>query len=314
MTTTITIIQTDSPSSNWPQWPGLYDNDTSGIHHKRAGDGQTSTSSDRQWSNTDDLLNQLIQLLMQFNGNGNEGNTGDGPDSGGAIGRHHGGGGCHHHHCDAPEDGTSGSSGKTHGTSSDSDATDSTQASSRSGKDQPALDGPTTPGKAYTPGKNPKIDRWENDINLAARLTGLDGNLIGGQMWAESRGNPKEWSKNSDGTPDLSLMQIGQRRWEKDVLPTLTQQDKENIKKLTGKDAKDLDMSNPHDNVIAGAFELKSHIIESGGDRNNPMANEKALKKGLEEYVGVGDEAKYARHVMTNYNVLNQHKELDDSQ
>lgn len=317
MSITITISQNDSPYSGWQ-----YDPNASGApHHKRAGDGATTSPSDGQWTNDNDLLNQLIQLLMQFAGDSNQHDAGNGSDSGDSGGKHHGGDvSSRHHHGDTSDDESEPSSSKSHDASSkthdstDDDSTTKSSASNGSDKDLPALDGKTTPGKSYTPGQNPKIDRWKDDIDKAAQLTGLDGNLIGGQMWAESRGNPKESSDNVDGTKDVSLMQIGQRRWEEDVLPTLSAQDKANIKKLTGKDAKDLDVSNPHDNVIAGAFELKSHILDRGGDRNNPMANEKALKKGLEDYVGVGDEAKYASHVMTNYNVLNQGKELDDSQ
>ncbi|KAG0162438.1 hypothetical protein DFQ28_008342 [Apophysomyces sp. BC1034] len=318
----ITITISDSPSSGWQQWPGQYDSDASAgtHHHKRAGDGLTSSPSDGQWSNINDLIEQLIQLLQQqLNDDSNQSGTNNGTGSNDPGRQHHVGGVGSHHHCGSTDDGSGASSDQTQNTSSKTPdstdpSTDKSSESNTSSKDLPAIDGTTTPGKAYTPGKNPKIDQWKDDIDKAAQLTRLDGNLIGGQMWAESRGNPKESSTNVDGTKDLSLMQIGQKRWEKDVLPTLSEQDKANIKKLTGKDPKDLDVSNPHDNVIAGAFELKSHILEHGGDRNNPMANKAALKKGLEDYVGVGDESKYANNVMTNYNVLNKGDELDDSQ
>jgi hypothetical protein len=306
------------------QWPGQNNDFTTSNTQssKQAGGGAFSSEG----QSLEALFKDLYQLMMQFFGGGGGTNAGLDPSSNTQPGVGQGGG--HHRHaCCTSDDNASGTtddasdqtSGKRHGTSSKShDCTDPSAADSSntsgSSNSQYALAGPTTPGKQYEPGKNPKIDQWKGDIDKAAALTGLDGNLIGGQMWAESRGNAKEKSTNVDGTSDLGLMQIGQRRWKEDVLPTLTPEDRANIKRLTGKDAKDLDVSNPHDNVIAGAFELKAHIMERGGNRNNPMANETALKKGLADYVGVGDESKYANNVFTNFNVLNRHQVLDDSQ
>lgn len=172
----------------------------------------------------------------------------------------------------------------------------------------------TTGSASFNAGPNSAIGQWTPDIDKAASLTGLDPNLIGGQMWAESRGNAGSKSTNIDGTSDLSLMQIGQKRWENDVLPTLSAQDKQNIKNATGKDPSQLDMSDPHDNVIGGAYELRMHIHDAGGDANNPMANPAAVTGGLKAYVGVGNEDQYANNVLTNANVLRNGGKLDDSQ
>ncbi|CAB3797033.1 hypothetical protein LMG28614_04485 [Paraburkholderia ultramafica] len=76
-------------------------------------------------------------------------------------------------------------------------------------------------------------------------------------------------------------------------------------------------MKNPLDNVIGGAFELRSHIVDAGGDVNNPMANHTALVNGLKAYVGVGGngfETKYADNVLTNEKVLKNGGKLNDNQ
>jgi hypothetical protein len=62
-------------------------------------------------------------------------------------------------------------------------------------------------------------------------------------------------------------------------------------------------MSNPHDNVVGGAFELKQHIADNGGN----------LQAGLRAYVGVGNEQAYADNVQYFANQLKTGQHLDDS-
>ncbi|MCA8003498.1 lysozyme family protein [Burkholderia metallica] len=170
----------------------------------------------------------------------------------------------------------------------------------------------------FDAGTNQAIGQWSSDIEKAAKLTGLDPNLIGAQMWAESRGNAgsDENSTNMDGTTDRSLMQIGDERWQNDVIPTLSDQDKAAIKQATGKDPEQLDMSDPHDNVVAGAFELRSHIVNAGGDASNPMANSDALMQALAAYRGVGDgqDEQYAQQIVDDAHNLRSGRQLDDNE
>ncbi|WP_147426730.1 hypothetical protein [Trinickia fusca] len=274
-------------------------------------------SINKDFSDVNKEIEKLIEELLQYAENQSNGNSPQPPEGGHES--HNGG----HKHGHAHKSGhgheSSGSHCKHHDSSSphDTQTHHSHEPADSNPDDTTPVGGPT--GKntgTYNAGHNPQIDKWSNQIDKASKLTGLDPNLIGGQMWAESRGDSGSDinSKNIDGTTDLSLMQISQERWEHDVLPTLSAQDKANIKAATGKDASQLDMSNPDDNVIGGAFELRSHIVDAGGDVNNPMGNHDAVFKGLEAYVGVGDESKYANNVLTNEKVLQEGGKLDDNQ
>jgi hypothetical protein len=255
-----------------------------------------------------ELLQEILQILNQAQGG--DGSGGGSPPVGGVGGGGGGGGGSPFSNLGVsnPAGGAGGGGGggapavTTPGGGTPSTGVPSSGATSATGS------------ASFNAGPNSAIGQWTPDIDKAASLTGLDPNLIGGQMWAESRGNAGSKSTNIDGTSDLSLMQIGQKRWENDVLPTLSAQDKQNIKNATGKDPSQLDMSDPHDNVIGGAYELRMHIHDAGGDVNNPMANPAAVTGGLKAYVGVGNEDQYANNVLTNANVLRNGGKLDDSQ
>ncbi|MCA8023443.1 lysozyme family protein [Burkholderia metallica] len=171
---------------------------------------------------------------------------------------------------------------------------------------------------SFNTSQNPALQQWAPDIQKAANLTKIDPNTIAAQMWAESRGDgsSKENSKNMDGTTDRSLMQISDERWQRDVIPTLSSEDKANIKAVTGKDPSQLNMSDPHDNVIAGAFELRSHIVDNGGSADNPMNDNSALKNGLAAYRGVGDgkDDQYAEQVINDANNLVNNRRLNDNE
>lgn len=132
---------------------------------------------------------------------------------------------------------------------------------------------------SFAAGPNDKLQQWSGAISNASAITGFDPNLIGGQIWAESRGDASASSTNADGTTDLSLMQISQARWKRDILPNLSEEQKQKIKQVTGKDASELDMSNPEHNVIGGALELKQWVDNKGGN----------LREGLRFYVSCGD-------------------------
>jgi hypothetical protein len=136
----------------------------------------------------------------------------------------------------------------------------------------------TAPAAEYKATGNQNLDQWGDAINKAASVTGLDPNLIGGQIWAESRGDPNSVSTNADGTQDLGLTQIGQERWLRDIVPNLTPEERAKIEEVTGKKPEELDMNNPEENVIGGAMELKQRIEEQG-----------SVEAGLQYYVSGGD-------------------------
>lgn len=111
---------------------------------------------------------------------------------------------------------------------------------------------------------NPEVGKWNNEIAAAAHATGLDPDLIGAQIWAESRGNLDTHTRNVDGTIDHGLIQIGAERWRRDIVPKLSAEDKLRIKEATGKDAENLDVTQALDNVVAGAFHTKACIAREG--------------------------------------------------
>lgn len=162
-----------------------------------------------------------------------------------------------------------------------------------------------TPGN-FNPGPNTPLAKWEGGINVASKITGLDPSLIGGQMWAESRGNPNSNSKNADGTTDLGLMQISQERWERDIVPTLTPDQISKIKELTGKDPSQLNMNDPNENIIGGSLELAHWIKEKG-----------SVEAGLSYYVNGGDEGitsgkEYVNNVLNFQHILATGGKLPD--
>jgi hypothetical protein len=147
-------------------------------------------------------------------------------------------------------------------------------------------------GGDFNAGPNEALAPYADDIGNASKITGIDPNVLGAQIWAESRGNPDESSTNSDGTEDMGLMQIGQERWENDVLPNVTDEERAKVKEFTGKDVEDLDLTDPHDNVIAGSLELAQHVRDKGGD----------LEAGLMDYMDGGDESIGNRNYVDDIN------------
>lgn len=125
---------------------------------------------------------------------------------------------------------------------------------------------------------NPQVGQWNEQIAAASKASGLDPNLIGAQIWAESRGNMNTHTQNVDGTTDHGLMQIGQERWNRDIVPHLSAEEKEKIQQATGKSADKLDVTQPLDNVVAGSFHIKHCIDKFDGN----------VDKGL-RYYNTGD-------------------------
>lgn len=173
--------------------------------------------------------------------------------------------------------------------------------------DAPAADAPSTPGGGLSDeaiAANPEVGKWNKEIDAASKATGLDPNQLGAQIWAESRGNLDTHTKNVDGTTDHGLIQIGQERWNRDVVPTLSAEDRAKIKEATGKEAEQLDVTQALDNVVAGAFHTRNAIDHKGGD----------LKAGLRYYnsgdaVGAGS-AGYVNNVLHYMQELKEGKPL----
>ncbi len=166
-------------------------------------------------------------------------------------------------------------------------------AATRSNTDPVSSSGPTSTAKPGSIAAS-AIGQWAPQIDAASKASGIAPEVIGAQIWAESRGKQSTNTQNGDGTRDIGLMQIGQERWNRGIVPTLSASDKANIQKATGKDASQLDVTNPADNVVAGAFHLKKYIEKNGG----------SLDGGLADYVGAGRDSKYVKNVHTFINEL----------
>lgn len=101
------------------------------------------------------------------------------------------------------------------------------------------------------------LAQWGHMVEAAAKASGVPAPILAGQIWAESRGRGHTDTQNPDGkTRDVGVMQIGQERWQRDVVTKLTDAQKASIRQAAGVAAEDLDMHNPLHNVIGGAFHL----------------------------------------------------------
>lgn len=148
--------------------------------------------------------------------------------------------------------------------------------------------GSSTPSKSGVE----ELDRWDAQIEAAAKSTGLPANFIKATLWAESRGNPNDPSQNPDGEhQDLGVMQISDYTYS-DVLSSQPNA------------PQGLKASNQSDNIMMGAWELKDKLEKAGGD----------FKKTSQAYVGTGEssDATYADWVNTYWNELNNGQKLSD--
>jgi len=124
---------------------------------------------------------------------------------------------------------------------------------------------------SFDPGPNQDLGQWKKGIDDASDISGLDPNLIGAQVWAESRGNPNDPSTNADGNTDKGLLQISNERWKSEICPNLTQDERQKIMDKTGKNPEDLDMTNPEEGLIGGSLEMKQKLDECGGDLDSAL-------------------------------------------
>ena len=147
---------------------------------------------------------------------------------------------------------------------------------------------------------NPAIGKYSKEISTASAITGMSPELLGAQMWAESRGNASTATTNGDGTTDWGLMQVGNERWKRDIVPGLSSTQRAAIEKATGKPAEQLDMRNPLDNIIGGAVHIQQYIDQNGGN----------LNAGLAAYVG--RDSKYVGNVTTFMQELKDGKQLSN--
>jgi hypothetical protein len=137
---------------------------------------------------------------------------------------------------------------------------------------------------------NPELAPYADDIAEASRQTGLDPGMIGAMIHAESRGNQGTSTTNGDGSNDVGLMQISRGRLGKD---NLSAEDQAKIKAENGKSFDQLDVSNAHDNIIAGAWHMKHFLGQSGGN----------IDQALGSYVG--RDPLYIKNVHTFWSELN---------
>jgi len=134
------------------------------------------------------------------------------------------------------------------------------------------------------PSGNQDLDQWNDAINKAAEKTGLDPNLIKAMIYAESSGDPSTSTINpGDGAPDVGLMQISQSTYES----------------LSGAPA-GLDINNPTDNIMAGAFELKSKIDAAGGDLQTALELYRGHDDDPSEGIWDGGDEPYAQTIIGN--------------
>lgn len=155
-------------------------------------------------------------------------------------------------------------------------------ASATGGSTAPATGVSVAPGTGLSDAAiaaNPEVGQWNKEIAAASKATGLNPNLLGAQIWAESRGNLNTHTRNVDGTIDHGLIQIGQERWLRDIVPHLSAEDRAKIKEATGKEAEQLDVTQAMDNVVAGAFHTKGCI-----DRERALREDGAFERGLRYY------------------------------
>jgi soluble lytic murein transglycosylase-like protein len=153
-----------------------------------------------------------------------------------------------------------------------------------------AANGHQTPGNhILSASAPPALQKYKAAIEYASKVTGVDANLIGAMIWAESRGNKFESSGNKDGNQDVGLMQISQHTF--DQLGT-------GIKLNVG------DTKHPWQNILAGALEFKSYLTQFHGN----------VSAALKRYISFSPaaDAAYVINVLGFYNDLRNGKTPPD--
>jgi hypothetical protein len=130
------------------------------------------------------------------------------------------------------------------------------------------------------------LDRWDSQFAAASRSTGLPANYLKAVAWAESRGNPDEFSHNPDGKhDDLGVMQISDYTYG-DVMSNQSGA------------PRGLHARNAADNIMMGAWELKDKF----GRQNRSYAKTSAAYRG----VGDGRDLSYGNAVVRFWEQINQ--------
>ncbi len=141
--------------------------------------------------------------------------------------------------------------------------------------------GAAAPGGALGPNVPSALQPYTQEINAAAKQTGVPASLIGAQILQESSGNPNAVTTNPAlGKPDMGLMQVDQ-----DTFQGLQQQ-YPNL--LGGKSAFD-----PGANIMAGALYDAQMLKQNNGD----------IGAALTAYNGNAD-SNYVNEVTAKMNAL----------
>lgn len=132
---------------------------------------------------------------------------------------------------------------------------------------------------------NPRLKQWSKEIHDASVQTGVPADIIGAQIWAESRGNMDTVTNNIDGTQDFGLMQIGEKRLQGDYYPP---------------DIANINVHTPAGNVLAGAYHLSAYLKK----------NNQNMVAALNDYVGAGLNNQYAGNVTMYAEMLRNDQQL----
>jgi hypothetical protein len=160
----------------------------------------------------------------------------------------------------------------------------------------------------FQAGANTNLANSAKDYDNASKISGIDPNLLAAMHMRETSGSRgSSASKNVDGSPDVGPMQISQERWKNDVLPNLTQAEKDKIKELTGKNAEDLNMNNPSDNIIGGALELSQWLKKDGGNINKALTD---YQSGGDSSIAAGAPT-YANDILIGANEIEHGRKYD---
>jgi hypothetical protein len=139
------------------------------------------------------------------------------------------------------------------------------------------------------------LDRWDSQFAAASRSTGLPANYLKAVAWAESRGNPGEFSHNPDGKhDDLGVMQISDYTYG-DVMSNQSGA------------PRGLHAHNAADNIMMGAWELKDKFGRYG--QNKSYAKTSAAYRG----VGDGRDLSYGNAVVKFWEQINQGDKPSDN-
>jgi hypothetical protein len=142
-------------------------------------------------------------------------------------------------------------------------------------------------GSSFTGAQaNPDEGQWAAEVQAASEASGIPPEILFAQIHAESNGNPNLVTQNKQGgeyAEDVGLIQISQARWSKDVLPNLSEEDRQAITAATGVQPEDLDVTNPAHNVMASSFHLKG-IMKQFGVESPAAATDQQWKDSLTFY------------------------------